>query len=110
MAAEYKSRANQTCEQIYRRLVGRLMRGKSRLLDLAERWSRKISEGLHQFLTTRQLRQAVERHMDLLQHRTILMLLAGPAALLPWGDAVSLCSIWRWGFFQYIVTRKRAVL
>jgi ubiquinone/menaquinone biosynthesis C-methylase UbiE len=79
-----------------------------RLLDLAERWSLKIPEGPHQFLTTRQLRRAVERHLDLVEHRSILMLPAGPAALSSWVDAVSLCSTWGGGFFQYIVARKRA--
>jgi ubiquinone/menaquinone biosynthesis C-methylase UbiE len=34
IAAEYNSRANQTCELTYRRLVDRFMRGKPRLLEL----------------------------------------------------------------------------
>ena len=34
IAAEYNSRANQTCERTYRLLVERFMRGKSRLLEL----------------------------------------------------------------------------
>jgi ubiquinone/menaquinone biosynthesis C-methylase UbiE len=78
------------------------------LLDLAERWSLKIPEGPHRFLTTDQLRRAVDRHMDVLEHRTILMLPAGPPALSSCVDTVSLCSTWGWGFFQYIVARKRA--
>ena len=68
----------------------------------------KIPEGPHRFLTTRQLRQAVNRHMDVLEHRTILMLPAGPPALSSCVNTVSLCSTWGWGFFQYIVARKRA--
>jgi ubiquinone/menaquinone biosynthesis C-methylase UbiE len=78
------------------------------LLDLAERWSLKIPEGPHEFLTTRRLHRVVERHLEVVEHRTILMLPAGPAALSSWVDAVSLCSAWGGGFFQYIVARKRA--
>jgi ubiquinone/menaquinone biosynthesis C-methylase UbiE len=78
-----------------------------RLLDLAERWSLKIPEGPHRFLTSRRLGQAVGRQMDILEHRTMLMLPAGPPALSSFVDAVSLCSRWGWGFFQYIVARKR---
>ena len=36
------------------------------LLDLAERWSLKIPEGPHRFLTTRMLREGVIRHFELL--------------------------------------------
>ena len=206
IAAEYNARANQTCEQTYRRVVGRFMKGKSRLLelgsgssdlleflgsptavacdlspemllrrphgdlshrvvavgerlpfgdarfdgvfsinvlehvsdlervlaessrvlvdeglwlavtpngnwerllDLAERWSLKIPEGPHEFLTTRRLRQTVSRYLDVLEHRTMLVLPAGPPRLSSWVDTISLCTAWGWGFFQYIVARKR---
>ncbi len=75
-------------------------------LDLAERWSLKIPEGPHRFLTPRQLRRAVGRHLEVVEHRTLLVLPAGPPGLSSWVDAVSLCNVWGWGFFQYIVARK----
>jgi ubiquinone/menaquinone biosynthesis C-methylase UbiE len=78
-----------------------------RLLDLAERWSLKIPEGPHRFLTSRRLAEIVGRHMDILEHRTMLTLPAGPPALSSWVDTLSLCSRWGGGFFQYIVGRKR---
>jgi ubiquinone/menaquinone biosynthesis C-methylase UbiE len=207
IAADYNSRANQTCESTYRRLVDRFMRGRSRLLELgggssdlleslesttavacdlsrnmllrralgarshrvvaigeqlpfgdarfdgvysinvlehvtdldkvlaesarvlesgglflsltpngnwegllnlAERWSLKIPEGPHRFLTVRQLHDAVRRYFDVVEHRTLLVLPAGPPKLSSWVDSVSLCSTWGWGFFQYIVARKPA--
>ena len=77
------------------------------LLDLAERWSLKIPEGPHRFLTTRMLRQGVIRHFDIVEHRTILVLPAGPPGLSFVVDRVSLCSVWGGGFFQYIVARKK---
>ena len=78
-----------------------------KLLDLAERWSLKIPEGPHQFLTTRQLRAMVGRHFEVLEHRTILALPAGPTALSTLIDRLSLCAAWGGGFFQYIVARKK---
>lgn len=78
------------------------------LLDLAERWSLKIPEGPHRFLTTRLLRRSVERHLDVLEHRTILVLPAGPPALSSLVDTISMSATLGWGFFQYIVARKRA--
>jgi SAM-dependent methyltransferase len=76
------------------------------LLDLAERWSLKIPEGPHRFLTTRMLGDAVRRHFDVIEHRTILFLPAGPPWLSSLVDRISLCSAWGGGFFQYIVARK----
>jgi len=78
-----------------------------RLLNLAEQWSLKIPEGPHQFLTTRRLRDLAGRYLDVVEHRTILVIPAGPRALSSCVDAVSLCAVWGWGFFQYIVARKR---
>jgi ubiquinone/menaquinone biosynthesis C-methylase UbiE len=78
-----------------------------RLLDLAERWSLKIPEGPHRFLTTRRLRERVDHYLDVVEHRTMLVLPAGPSGVSAWADRVSLCSVWGWGFFQYIVGRKR---
>ena len=77
------------------------------LLNLAERWSLKIPEGPHRFLTTRMLREGVIRHLDIVEHRTILALPAGPPRLSFLVDRVSLCSVWGGGFFQYIVARKK---
>ena len=79
-----------------------------RLLDLAEHWSLKIPEGPHRFLTTRRLREGVGRYLDVLEHRTTLVVPAGPPGFSSWVDTVSLCTVWGWGFFQYIVARKRA--
>ena len=76
------------------------------LLDLAEAWSLKIPEGPHQFLTTRKLREAVGCHLEVMEHRTMLVLPAGPPALTPLVDSFSLCSVWGAGFFQYLVARK----
>jgi ubiquinone/menaquinone biosynthesis C-methylase UbiE len=78
------------------------------LLDLAERWLLKIPEGPHRFLTTRMLREGVIRHFSIVEHRTILVIPAGPLWLSSLVDRVSLCSLWRGGFFQYIVARKRS--
>ena len=77
------------------------------LLDLAERLSLKIPEGPHRFLTTRMLRDRVSRHLDVVEHRTILVLPAGPPWLSVLVDRLSLCSVWGGGFFQYILARKR---
>jgi len=79
-----------------------------RLLDFAERWSLKIPEGPHLFLTTHQLRKAVNRYLDVVEHRTMLVIPAGPSRVSAWADRLSLCSVWGWGFFQYIVGRKRS--
>ncbi len=78
-----------------------------RLLDLAERWSLKIPEGPHQFLTTRRLRELVGRYFEVMEHLTMLLLPAGPPGLASWIDRISLCSVLEWGFFQCIVARKR---
>jgi ubiquinone/menaquinone biosynthesis C-methylase UbiE len=78
------------------------------LLDLAERWSLKIPEGPHQFLTSHRLCQEVSRYFELVEHRTLLMLPAGPPGLSSWVDTLTLCRAWGGGFFQYIVARKRA--
>ena len=78
------------------------------LLDLAERWSLKIPEGPHRFLTTRTLRENVSREFEIVEHRTILVLPAGPSGLSSLVDRVSLCSAWGGGFFQYILARKKS--
>jgi ubiquinone/menaquinone biosynthesis C-methylase UbiE len=77
------------------------------LLDLAERWSFKIPEGPHRFLSTGMLRERVGRLFRVIEHRTILVLPAGPLWLSSLVDRVSRCSVWGGGFFQYIVACKR---
>jgi ubiquinone/menaquinone biosynthesis C-methylase UbiE len=77
-----------------------------RLLDLAERWSLKIPEGPHEFVTTRRLRQEVSRHLEVVEHQTLLVLPAGPPRLSAWVDTLTFCRHLGWGFFQYIVARK----
>jgi SAM-dependent methyltransferase len=77
-------------------------------LDLAERWSLKIPEGPHRFLGTRELRESVGRHLEVVDHRTMLILPAGPPALSSWVDRISFCCSLGWGFFQYIVARKKS--
>jgi SAM-dependent methyltransferase len=77
------------------------------LLDLAERWNLKIPEGPHRFLTTDCLREAVGRHFEVVEHRTMLVLPAGPSRLSSLFDVLTLARFWGWGFFQYIVARKR---
>lgn len=76
-------------------------------LDLAERWSLKIPEGPHEFLTSRRLAEAVGRRLEIVEHRTMLTLPAGPPALSRWIDRLSACSARGWGFFQYVAARKR---
>jgi ubiquinone/menaquinone biosynthesis C-methylase UbiE len=76
-------------------------------LDLAERWSLKIPEGPHTFVTPRRLRQSVEQCFDVVVHRTFLVLPAGPPILAGLLDRITCCATLGWGFFQYIVGRKR---
>lgn len=75
-------------------------------LDLAERWKLKIPEGPHVFLTTRRLAEAVLPHFEVIEHRTLLMVPAGPPALGSLVDRLTACSSLGWGFFQYLVARK----
>jgi ubiquinone/menaquinone biosynthesis C-methylase UbiE len=77
-------------------------------LDLAERWSLKIPEGPHSFLTTRHLHQKASNWFEIVEHRTFLMVPAGPPGLARLLDRISFCSTLRWGFFQYMVARKRS--
>jgi SAM-dependent methyltransferase len=76
-------------------------------LDLAERWSLKLPEGPHTFLTPRQLLLAVENWFEVAEQRTFLVLPVGPPALAGLLDRVTLCSRLEWGFFQYVAARRR---
>ena len=77
-----------------------------RLLDLAERWSLKIPEGPHQFLTSSRLRCEAERWFRVVEHRTFLALPAGPLPLASLVDTLSMCHLYGAGFFQYLVGVK----
>jgi SAM-dependent methyltransferase len=78
------------------------------LLDLAERWSLKIPEGPHQFLSSARLRREAERWFRVREHRTFLALPAGPLPLASLIDKLSLCHLYGGGFFQYVVGEKTA--
>ncbi len=78
-------------------------------LDLAERWSLKLPEGPHSFLTPRRLRLAARRRFALLEHRTCLVLPVGPPALVGLIDRLTCSAALGWGFFQYIVGRKPVI-
>jgi ubiquinone/menaquinone biosynthesis C-methylase UbiE len=75
-------------------------------LNLAERWSLKIPEGPHTFLTTRQLRQLTKKYFDIVEHRTFCLLPVGRPGLARLIDRVALCSTFGWGFFQYMLAKK----
>jgi SAM-dependent methyltransferase len=77
-----------------------------RLLDLAERWSLKIPEGPHEFLSTGRLRSETERCLDVVEHRTFLVFPAGPFVMANLLDRLSFCSAYQGGFFQYMLARK----
>ncbi len=76
-------------------------------LDLAERWSLKLPEGPHVFLTPQRLRLCVGKWFEVLEHRTLLVLPVGPARLAALIDRVSFGATFGWGFFQYVVARRR---
>jgi ubiquinone/menaquinone biosynthesis C-methylase UbiE len=77
-------------------------------LDLAERWSLKIPEGPHAFLSPEKLRRCLDERFEVLEHRTFLVLPAGPQLLSRWFDRITLCSRWNGGFFQFVAARKRS--
>ncbi len=79
-----------------------------RLLDLAERWSLKIPEGPHRFLTPRELRQNLAQDFDVVEQRTFLTFPAGSSVFARAVDCLTMSSWLGWGFFQYLVARKRA--
>jgi ubiquinone/menaquinone biosynthesis C-methylase UbiE len=77
------------------------------MLDLAERWSLKIPEGPHRFLTPRQLRGSVQDWFDVIEHRTFLVMPAGPPGVAAFLDRVTCCNTLGGGFFQLVVAKKR---
>jgi SAM-dependent methyltransferase len=78
-----------------------------RWLELAERWQMKIPEGPHAFLTTRALSGAVGPWFDVVEHRTFLVCPGGPPALSAAVDRLPGLAALGWGFFQYMVARRR---
>jgi len=76
-------------------------------LELAERWRMKIPEGPHRFLTTRALGSAVARSFEVVEHRTFLVCPGGPPALSAAVDRLPGLAALRWGFFQYVIGRRR---
>jgi SAM-dependent methyltransferase len=76
-------------------------------LDLAERWRMKIPEGPHTFLTTRALAAAAAPSFEIVEHRTFLACPGGPSALSAAVDRLPGLAALGWGFFQYLVARKR---
>ena len=78
-----------------------------RWLDLAERCHMKIPEGPHTFLTTRALGAAVGRWFELVEHRTFLACPGGPSAISAAVDRLPGVAGMGWGFFQYVIARRR---
>jgi ubiquinone/menaquinone biosynthesis C-methylase UbiE len=78
------------------------------LLNLAENLKLKLPEGPHQFLTTKRLRESAEAHFEIVEHRTMLSLPMGSVGLASCVDRITFSRHFGWGFFQYLVGKKRA--
>ena len=78
-----------------------------RWLELAERWHMKIPEGPNTFLTTRALAAAVGPWYDVIENRTFLVCPGGPSAVSKAVDRLPGVAALGWGFFQYLVGRRR---
>lgn len=78
-----------------------------RWLDLAESWRMKIPEGPHTFLTRRALASAAGAWFDVVEHRTFLACPGGPPGLSAAVDRLPGLAALGWGFFQYLVARRR---
>ena len=76
-------------------------------LDLAERWSLKIPEGPHRFLRPDELLREANKWFELIELRTFLVLPLGALRMAMFLDKVTCASALKWGFFQYVVARKR---
>jgi len=79
-----------------------------RWLDLAENWRMKIPEGPHTFLTTRALAATIGPGFEIVEHRTFLACPGGPPALSAAVDRLPGLAALGWGFFQYVVAKRRA--
>ena len=80
---------------------------RSGLCRDAERWRMKIPEGPHTFLTTRALAAATAPWFDIVEGRTFLACPGGPAAISAAVDRIPGRAALGWGFFQYVVARRR---
>jgi SAM-dependent methyltransferase len=80
-----------------------------RWLDLAENWRMKIPEGPHTFLTTRALASKIGAAFEIVEHRTFLACPGGPPALSAAVDRLPGLAALGWGFFQYVVPKRRAL-
>ena len=76
-------------------------------LNLAERWRMKIPEGPHAFLTTRELASAMGASFEIVEHRAFLACPGGPSSLSAAIDRLPGLAALGWGFFQYMVARRR---
>ena len=76
-------------------------------LNLAERWRMKIPEGPHAFLTTRELASAMGPSFEIVEHRAFLACPGGPSSLSAAIDRLPGLAALGWGFFQYMVARRR---
>jgi ubiquinone/menaquinone biosynthesis C-methylase UbiE len=76
-------------------------------LNLAERWSLKIPEGPHRFLRPHELLTETNKWFDIVEFRTFLVLPLGSLRMAMFLDKVTFASVLKWGFFQYVVARKR---
>ena len=77
------------------------------LLNVAERLKLKLPEGPHAFLTFEKLRSCFERAFDVVHHRTLLTVPAGPPSLAALIDRLTFSSSVYAGFFQVIVGKRR---
>jgi ubiquinone/menaquinone biosynthesis C-methylase UbiE len=78
-------------------------------LNLAERWSLKIPEGPHRFLRPNELLTETNKWFEIVEFRTFLVLPLGSLRMAKFLDKVTFASAFKWGFFQYVVARKRRI-
>jgi ubiquinone/menaquinone biosynthesis C-methylase UbiE len=76
-------------------------------LNLAERWSLKIPEGPHRFLRPHELLSETNKWFEIIEFRTFLVLPVGSWRMAMFLDKVTFAAALKWGFFQYVVARKR---
>jgi hypothetical protein len=78
-------------------------------LAFAERWSLRIPERPHFYLTPQRLRLAEAKRIEVIKHKTFLAVPAGPSALSQVLYRFSFCSAWRGGFFQFLAAINRVL-
>ena len=67
----------------------------------------KFPEGPPAFLTRRSLGTAVGRWFEVVEHRTFLACPGGPSAISAAVDRLPGLARLGWGFFQYVIARRR---